>query len=465
MSAAAVKLERVSKIYKLYDSPKDRLKEALDPFRRRRHRDFFALNRIDLEINKGEILGVVGRNGSGKSTLLKLIAGVIPPSSGRLTINGNVSAMLELGSGLNPGLDGIQNIYFGGLMLGFSQEEMKAKMDDIIAFADIGDFIRQPLRTYSSGMKVRLGFALAVNVNPQILILDEVMAVGDDLFKRKCYVRMEALFKNNCSVIYVSHRLQSINEICTRAILLEKGECLLDGPPKLVTAQYERLLFSEPDRVAGIKEEILLGNRDAEWKRRFTADLPPNEARILPAASEARTEAQPAAPVASRPLYIPGLRPQSTILCRTAEVDIDEIDMHTPAGEKANVLEMNREYIYSFRVRFGAPAENVFFFMVIKTEKGIELTWNFTPKSDPRLRRVEAGDAYRVQWRFCCKLLAGSYYTTIGVHGTRDGKIVLLNRIVDASVFKVLKASGYPGRGYFHLDQTSSVSKLPPCHG
>ena len=269
MNDVAVKLEQVSKHYKLYDSPKDRFKEALDPFRRRRYREFFALNHIDLEIKKGEILGVVGRNGSGKSTLLKLIAGVIPPSSGRLTVNGNVSAMLELGSGLNPDMNGIQNIYFGGIMLGISPEEMKTKVDEIVAFAEIGDFINQPLKTYSSGMKARLGFALAISIKPEILVVDEVLSVGDDLFKRKCYTKIEELFKSRCTVFFVSHSISSVVEICTRTILLDKGELILEGPPAFVTRYYQKLLYALPPNQDETRDEIIRLNHDQEEKKKY----------------------------------------------------------------------------------------------------------------------------------------------------------------------------------------------------
>jgi len=275
MAEIAVLLKDVSRLYKLYDSPKDRLREALHPFSKKLHRDFYALKNINLEVRKGEVLGIVGRNGSGKSTLLMIASRVIPPSSGQITVNGSVSAMLELGAGMNPDFDGIQNVYFGGIMLGLSRETMKQRMDEIIAFADIGEFIRQPLKTYSAGMKARLGFALAVSVQPEILIIDEVLAVGDELFRRRCNAKIDELIKAGCTVLFVSHSINSIIEVCSRAILLDNGELILEGSPKLVTMNYQRLLFAAPGTCHRIREEILRLNRDENHKKEFSDDLLP----------------------------------------------------------------------------------------------------------------------------------------------------------------------------------------------
>ena len=184
MSDIAISIKNVSKYYKLYNSPKDRLKESLSFSNKQYHKKFYATQNLSLDIKKGEILGIVGKNGSGKSTLLKLITSVLTPDEGSIKVNGKISALLELGSGFNPEFTGIENIFFYGTILGFSKQEMEAKLDDIIAFADIGDFIYQPLKSYSSGMKSRLGFAVAIHIEPEILILDEVLSVGDVLFQR-----------------------------------------------------------------------------------------------------------------------------------------------------------------------------------------------------------------------------------------------------------------------------------------
>ena len=252
-----ISLRNVSMYYKLYNSPKDRLKEALSPTRKKYHKEFYATNDINLEIKKGEIVGIVGKNGSGKSTLLKLITGILTPSTGNIIVNGDISALLELGSGFNPQFTGIENIYFYGTVLGFSKKQMDEKLDEIIAFADIGEFISQPIKTYSSGMKSRLGFAVAIHIEPEILILDEVLSVGDVLFKRKSYAKMQEFFESGKTIIYVSHNTNEVNRLCTRAVFLLDGEIIMDGDPKTITKYYEKYLFAKKANQAKIKQEIL----------------------------------------------------------------------------------------------------------------------------------------------------------------------------------------------------------------
>ena len=221
INPTVISIKNLSKVYKLYDKKSDRIKEALSARRRKYHCDFYALRNINLEVKKGEILGIVGRNGAGKTTLLEVIAGILTPTGGQAQIDGNVSALLALGIGFNPERTGVENIYVNGTLKGFSKEEMDNKIEKILDFADIGNFACQPVKTYSSGMQARLGFAVAVHMDPEILIVDEVLAVGDELFRRKCYAKMEEIFKSGCTVLFVSHTVNTINEICTRAILLD----------------------------------------------------------------------------------------------------------------------------------------------------------------------------------------------------------------------------------------------------
>lgn len=237
MNDIAIKIENLSKIYKLYDKPVDRLKESLSLSRKSRHKDYFALNNINVEIKKGEILGIVGTNGSGKSTLLKIITGVLTPTSGTLNIEGKISALLELGAGFNPEYTGIENIYLNGTMLGYTKEEMGNKLQNIIEFADIGDFIYQPVKTYSSGMFARLAFAVSINVDPDILIVDEALSVGDTRFQKKCYRKMEE-FKKTKTIILVTHDIGVISKFCDRVIWIEKGELKSTGEPLEIAKQY-----------------------------------------------------------------------------------------------------------------------------------------------------------------------------------------------------------------------------------
>jgi ABC-type polysaccharide/polyol phosphate transport system ATPase subunit len=231
-------VENLSKIYKLYDRPIDRLKESLSPFRKKYHRDFYALKNVSFEVKKGEAIGIIGKNGSGKSTLLKIITGILTPTSGDVKVKGKISALLELGTGFNPELTGVENIYFSGIIMGYSREEMDAKVDNILSFADIGKFAYQPVKTYSSGMFVRLAFAVAVSVNPEVLIVDEALSVGDMRFSMKCIRKMKDLIAGGTSQIFVSHDMTSIANFCQEVIWLSDGEIFQKGNPKQITMNY-----------------------------------------------------------------------------------------------------------------------------------------------------------------------------------------------------------------------------------
>ena len=204
MPNTAIKVSNLTKIYKLYDKPMDRLKESLHPLKKNYHKDFYALNDVSFEVKKGETVGIIGKNGAGKSTLLKIITGVLTPTSGDVQVNGRIASLLELGAGFNPEYTGIENIYLQGTLMGFGHEEMAAKVDEILAFADIGDFIHQSVKMYSSGMFARLAFAVAINVDPDILIVDEALSVGDAAFQNKCIRKMEEIGDKGITILFVS---------------------------------------------------------------------------------------------------------------------------------------------------------------------------------------------------------------------------------------------------------------------
>lgn len=238
MSDIAIKVENISKVYKLYDKPVDRLKESINPIKKKYHRDFFALDNISFEVEKGETLGIIGKNGSGKSTLLKIITGVLNPTSGNAVVNGKISALLELGAGFNTEFSGIENIYLNGTIMGYTKEEMDRKIPKIIEFADIGNFINQPVKTYSSGMFVRLAFSVAINVEPDILIVDEALAVGDMAFQAKCITKMKQLIEKGITVLFVTHDISAIKKMCTRCVYLINGKVKSIGCASDIADQY-----------------------------------------------------------------------------------------------------------------------------------------------------------------------------------------------------------------------------------
>jgi ABC-type polysaccharide/polyol phosphate transport system ATPase subunit len=216
----------------------DRLKESLHPLRRKYHHDFFALSDLSFDVKKGESVGIIGKNGSGKSTLLKLISGVLTPTSGSVMVKGKVSALLELGAGFNPELTGIENVYFNGTLMGYSREEMDAKIDGILAFADIGEFVSQPVKSYSSGMFVRLAFAMAINVEPELFIVDEALSVGDIFFQQKCYSRLREIISGGTTCLFVTHDPTALTKICNRCILLDRGAIRYEGTPEEAVSRY-----------------------------------------------------------------------------------------------------------------------------------------------------------------------------------------------------------------------------------
>lgn len=236
-----ISVKNVSKSYKLYHSPIDRLKEALHPFGKKYHHDFFALKDINFSVKRGETLGIIGRNGSGKSTLLKIITGVLTPSSGSVEVKGKISALLELGAGFNPELTGLENIYFNGTLNGFTKKEIDERLDDILAFADIGEFIDQPVKVYSSGMFVRLAFAAAINIDPEILIVDEALAVGDIKFQNKCYRKFKDYQENGKTILFVSHSQDVVKRYCNKTILLDLGKIEFAGNTSEAINKYNEM--------------------------------------------------------------------------------------------------------------------------------------------------------------------------------------------------------------------------------
>ncbi len=263
-SDIAVKIENVSKCYQIYDLPGDRLKQFFLPrlqhqfgiSPRRYYQEFWALKDVSFEIRKGEAVGIVGRNGSGKSTLLQLICGTLNPTVGNIQASGRISALLELGSGFNPEFTGRENVYMNGAIVGASHDEVDARFDDIADFADIGPFMDQPVKTYSSGMVVRLAFSVAINLNPEILVVDEALAVGDELFQRKCFAKIENMRAAGTTILFVSHSAAQTTELCDRAILLDSGCLIMSGVPSRVVPAYQKLLYAPPDARIAIRDEL-----------------------------------------------------------------------------------------------------------------------------------------------------------------------------------------------------------------
>ncbi len=446
MNEVAIRLNNVSKFYRLYAAPEDRLKEAFHPFGKKYHKRFYVLKNIKLEVKKGEILGVVGKNGSGKSTLLKLITGVLKPNVGTIEVSGKISALLELGGGFNPEFTGMQNIFFLATIQGISKNRIENQLQKIIRFADIGEYIDQPIKTYSSGMKSRLSFAIAVHIEPEILILDEVFAVGDELFRRKCYAKMEEYFKGGKTIIYVSHNVNSIIELCTRAIFLDSSSILLESDPKTVIDYYQKYIFAQNEKKQSVLDEI----------KNFIAETNGNHNHIF----IQNTKYQPKLkfPVEQDDYFDPELKPKSTVEYNNYKVDILDVWINTVNNKKVNVLKCDRKYYFCARINFGIDANNIGFSFSIKNEKGMDICSYRTLKNN--LINAVSGSVYEVIWEFMNRLLPGMYYLNIGIRSYPENKeSFVLNRIIDVMVFKIESIGRSNFGGIVSLDQKMSVRK------
>lgn len=436
-SKAAVVVSNLSKCYHIYDTPRDRLLQMLLCGRRQYYREFWALRNVSFNIGAGETIGIVGRNGSGKSTLLQMICGTLNPSAGEIRTAGRIAALLELGSGFNPEFSGRENVYMNAAVLGLTRAETEARFVDIESFAEIGAFIDQPVKTYSSGMLVRLAFAVAIHVDAQILIIDEALAVGDEVFQRKCYGRIEALKQQGVTILFVSHSASAVIEFCDRALLIDSGELLLDDSPKRVISAYQRLIYAPEDKRQALRSAL------AEVKE-----------TAAPAAEPIRAVEQIASEESE--FFDPHLKPSSTVAYESHGAFIESPTIHTLEGERANCLVRGRSYLYRYRVRFERSASNVRFGMMIKTLSGYELGGAASAPGGDGIVHVPAGEVFEVSFRFDCFLNPGTYFLNAGVTGAVAEQETFLHRVLDACLFKVLPSERDSATGtvYFHCTAT-----------
>ena len=440
----AIKIDNVSKIYKLYNSPEDRLKESLHPLRKKYHQDFYALNDVSFDVKKGETVGIIGKNGCGKSTLLKIISGVLTPTSGSVNVSGKISALLELGAGFNPELSGIENVYFNGTLMGYSREEMDDRLDNILSFADIGPFINQPVKTYSSGMFVRLAFAVAINVDPDILIVDEALSVGDEAFQRKCFSRILNFKSIGKTILFVSHGASTIIELCDRALLFDQGELLLQGAPKPVVTRYQKLIFAPAEKLVTLREEIrTLNVSTVEEPHTAISDVAFD--KTLPLKTPQQDKSKPAA------FYDPHLVVQSTVSYESRGTYISAPHITTLGGEKVNVLVRGQEYVYNYSVHFENDAYNVRFGMMIKDVTGFSLGGMVSHSPYEAINFIAKGSVKKQSFLFKCALLPGAYFLNAGVLGSDEGTETYLHRLMDAYMFKVQHEENLLGTGVLDL--------------
>ena len=437
----AITVKDVTKIYKLYDKPIDRLKEALNPFHKEYHKKFYALNNLSFEVNKGETVGIIGTNGSGKSTILKIITGVLTPTTGEVEVNGVISALLELGAGFNMDYTGIENIYMNGTMMGFSKKEMDAKLQEILDFADIGDFVYQPVKTYSSGMFVRLAFALAINVEPEILIVDEALSVGDVFFQSKCYRRMEEIRQKGTTILMVTHDMGSIIKYCDKVVLLNKGNFVAEGAPGHMVDLYKKILAGQMEGLEAAKDvdSDFSGETAEKEQKEKTYQLPHGKLmKDSLTINSNRTE------------YGDG------------RAEIYDLGLFDQRGNLTNLLLKGEEFTIKEKIRFAAPIQSPIFTYTIKDKKGTDLTGTNTMFEGTDIKPVKAGDEYEVSFTQKMTLQGGEYLLSMSCTGFEQGEHTVYHRLYDVANITVI--SNKNTVGVYDMESAVQAVKIERNH-
>ncbi|MEZ6961505.1 MULTISPECIES: ABC transporter ATP-binding protein [unclassified Aeromonas] len=434
-SDIAIKVENLSKCYEVYDTPRDRLKQFIFPRmqsvvrvveRQNYYREFWALRNVNFEVKKGETVGIIGCNGSGKSTLLQMICGTLNPTSGSLNTKGRIAALLELGSGFNPEFTGRENVYLNGAVLGLSNKEIDERFDDIADFADIGEFIERPVKTYSSGMTVRLAFAVQAMVDPDILVVDEALAVGDEKFQRKCFARLEELKSKGSSILFVSHSSASIVELCDRTLLLDHGNQLMFGDSPSVVRIYQKILYASVDSRERLIRELLADEIFSHSQEVNIEEK--NECSNVTIKTKVKNNKLTDA-------YDPGLIPETTTVYPSQGAIINAIRIINNDNESVNILQSSNTYSFVVSGQFLKDFSGVYFGIHIKSVSGMEITGQRFPQEGHYLERVRAGQNFEMKFTFRMDLLPGVYFSGGGIWSSTEPHCA--HRIVDAIMFRV----------------------------
>lgn len=440
MSGFAIEVKDVTKIYRLYDKPIDRLKESLNLTHKNYHRDFYALNGLSFQVKKGETVGIIGTNGSGKSTILKIITGVLTPTTGTVAVDGKISALLELGAGFNMDYTGIENIFMNGTMTGFSRKEMEEKLQDILDFADIGDFVNQPVKTYSSGMFVRLAFALAINVEPEILIVDEALSVGDVFFQAKCYRRMEEIRKNGTTILMVTHDMGSIIKYCDKVVLLNKGEFIAEGPAARMVDLYKKILANQMD---SLREELANdfsggmldgAGSDKDGKNGKSGENIGNSVNDSESGNNGKTAKTSKNGLMKDKITINASRTEYG----DGRAEIFDLGLFDERGNITNLLLKGEMFTIKERIRFNTSIANPIFTYTIKDKKGTELSGTNTMYEGADIKPVKAGDIYDVSFTQKMTLQGGEYLLSMSCTGFEGEQHVVYHRLYDVANITVI---------------------------
>lgn len=417
----AIQVQHLTKMYKLYEKPSDRLKESLGLSRKKKYREHYALRDVNFDIEEGECVGIIGTNGSGKSTILKIITGVLSPTEGEVKVNGRISALLELGAGFNMEYTGLENIYLNGTMIGFTEEEIDARLDDILAFADIGDFVHQPVKMYSSGMFVRLAFAVAINIDPEILIVDEALSVGDVFFQAKCYHKFEEFKKQGKTILFVSHDLSSISKYCDKVVLLNKGKMLAEGNPKEMVDMYKQLLVNQDPVKQGAEEAPSSRKETENWRAGFQVN-------------------------------------PDTLEYGDKQAEIVDFVVLDSKGRQSNTIEKGSCFSIKMKVRFHETIQQPIMAFTFKNIQGTEITGTNTLFEKAEVKCAEAGKECMVTFSQEMNLQGGEYLLSFGCTGYKAGDFTVFHRLYDACNITVVSHKNTVG--FYDMNSRVSVEEL-----
>jgi len=419
----AIEVCDLSKVYKLYDKPSDRFKEAFH-LNRKEYKENYALDHVNLTIRQGETVGIIGTNGSGKSTILKIITGVLNPSAGEVKVHGRISALLELGAGFNMEYNGIENVYLNGTMIGFTEKEIEEKLPEILEFADIGDYVYQPVKTYSSGMFVRLAFAVAINIDPEILIVDEALSVGDVFFQAKCYRKFEEFKEKGKTIVFVSHDLSSISKYCDRVYLLNKGHLLGEGTPKKMIDAYKRVLVGQYE----------------EDDENAASTVGVDESGEASSAENAE-----------------GMNPE-LLEYGNGQARITECFLTDEKGVKTNAIIKGTTFAVHMKVKFFETLPAPIFAFSVKNIIGTEITGTNTMIEKAFLEPGQKGQELEIVFTQEMNLQGGEYLLSLGLTGYEKDVFTVYHRLYD--VLNITVVSDKNTVGYYDMNSKIEIQKI-----
>lgn len=420
---STIKVDNLTKLYQLYNKPQDRLKEALHPLRKSYHQDFYALDDVSFEIFKGETVGIIGKNGAGKSTLLKMITGVLTPTDGTIETDGRIASLLELGAGFNPEMTGIENIYLNGTLMGFSDREMDSKVEAILAFADIGEFVHQPVKMYSSGMFARLAFSVSINVEPDILIIDEALSVGDMAFQMKCFKKFQEFQEQGRTILFVTHALDTVIRYCTRGIVIDAGKKVCDDSAKEAVDIFKQILTGQynPNKETQDTKTQESFVQENIFKDQFVAN-------------------------------------KDALVYGNERAVIYDYAMLDSTQEPSVIFDYDQLCKIVMKVQFNETIDAPIFAFTIKDAKGLEITGTNSLMKHHMTPLYKAGEKVTITFAQNLNLHPGKYALSLGCVAINDDGVEVYTRLYDIILFEVIGSEQMVG--FFDLKSTITIDAL-----